>query len=92
MAGERIEFRQLLVQNVRDQIQVHLKITMDQDISKTGNAAESFAEVRRQRASLHKTVDSCAIRVRVLADGGTYVAGDVQGVLRRQLQSTLNSP
>ena len=92
MAGERIEFRQLPVQNVFDQIQVHVKITMDQDISKTGNAAESFAEVRRQYASLHKTVDSRAIRGRVLADCGTYVAGDVQGVLSSQLQSTLDGP
>ena len=92
MAGESIEFCELLVQNVRDQIQIHLKITMDQDISKTGNAAESLAEVRRQYASLHKTVDCCAIRGRILAHGGTYVAGDVQGVLRRQMQSTLNGP
>jgi len=92
VAGERIEFRQLLVQNVRDQIQIHLKVTMDQDIAKTGNAAESFAEIRRQYANLHKTVDSRAIRGRVLADCGTYVAGDVQGVLSSQLQATLDSP
>lgn len=92
MAGERIEFCELLVKNVRDQIQIHLKITMDQDISKTGNTPESFAEVRRQYASFHKSVDSCAIRGRVLADSGTYVAGDVQGVLCRQLQSTLDGP
>ena len=92
MAGERIEFCELLVQNARDQIQIHLKITVDQDIAKTGNAAESFTEVRRQYASLYKTVDCCAIRGRVLADSGTYVAGDVQGVLRRQMQSTLDGP
>ena len=92
MPREFFEIFQMSVDRIRNDFEIDIQIAVDQDVPESGYRAETCAELRGQHFCFHETVDCRGIVGGVEPEGRGQVSGDVEGILRTELESAFDAP
>jgi hypothetical protein len=92
VAGESHQVVQARLQQLMDDRQVELQISVDDVVAKAGNAAKALSEVLGQDPEITQRVDGCGVVADVASRCGREVRRDVQCVLRAELKTAFHGP
>ncbi len=90
--GELDEVVEAGVQQRVNAIEVDAEIAVDEHIAEAGDATEPAGKLGRQDAQLTEDIDGAGVVGGVAPGTGGQMRGDVEGVLRGQLEPTLHGP
>ena len=92
MACELFEVIQLLGENLGDQVEVDIQVSVHKHVSETSNPSETIPETRRQDIRLDQTVNGRTVCHRVETQRRSEMSGDIEGGLCRELKTMFYSP
>ena len=92
MPREFFEIFQMPADRIRNDFEIDIEIAVDQDVPESGYRAKTCAELRGQHFCFYETVDCRGIVGGVEPEGRGQVSGDVEGILRTELESAFDAP
>jgi len=92
MPREFFEVFEMPVYRIRNDFEIDIQIAVDQDAPESGYRAETCAELRGQHLGLYETVDCRGIVGGVEPERRGQVSGDVERILRTELESAFDAP